>query len=132
MRNNLGVEGVFAAVTDPLLLEALVGVIGRIAGNAAVGVTDWDTLRRGHVVVTSSNDCSTALCADLSGRGVQVIVLATIPSAVQHEAYRRAGSAAYLPMELNHEPLRVAILEARSAGRALCHGGSNPMTGSGR
>lgn len=117
-------QAVFAAVTDPLLQEALVGVLRRIAGNVAVSVSDWDSLQQGHVVVTSSNDCSITLCADLSGRGVHVIVLATIPSAVQQEAYERAGSAAYLPMELNHEPLRAAILEARQASDALCSSGS--------
>jgi len=102
-------EGVFTAVADPLLQDALLGLIRRIAGDVPVGIRQWDELQPGHVVVTSSNDCSLAQCAGLSGRGVQVIVLAPVPTALQRDAYQRAGSTAYLPMEVNHEPLRAAI-----------------------
>lgn len=108
-------EGVYASVTDPLLQDALLGIIRRIAGDVPVGIRDWEELQAGHIVVTSSNDCSSTLCAGLAGRGVHVIILAPFPNAAERDAYQRAGSTAYLAMDLNHEPLRAAISLAQYA-----------------
>ncbi|MGD9934354.1 MAG: hypothetical protein AB7T37_11630 [Dehalococcoidia bacterium] len=108
-------QGVYAAVADPLLQDALIGAIRRFAGDVPVGIRQWDDLQAGNVVVTSSNDCSLTVCADLSSRGIRVIVLAPLPTAAERDAYQRAGSTAYLAMEVNHEPLRVAISLAQYA-----------------
>ncbi len=108
-------HGVYASVSDPLLQDALVGTIRRFAGDVPVGIRGWDDLESGNVVVTSSNDCSPSVCASLSSRGIRVIVLAPLPTAAERDAYGRAGSTAYLAMQVDHEPLKVAISLAQYA-----------------
>lgn len=62
------------------------------------------------IVVTTTSECSPDECAGLTHSGVDVIVLAALPSSFQEESYRNAGASHYLPMNLDIEPLTLALL----------------------
>ena len=61
------------------------------------------------VVVTTTSECSADECAGLTQSGVDVVVLAALPSSFQETTYREAGAAHYLPMSLDIAPLALAL-----------------------
>ena len=61
------------------------------------------------VVVTTTSACSADECAGLTQSGVDVVVLAALPSTFQEDTYRQAGAAHYLPMSMDIAPLALAL-----------------------
>lgn len=111
---------VYASIHDEVLRHAVVGLLGRISMESEVAEAEFENLRPGEVVVTSTSDCPLPRCAALSKRGVRVILLASLPSLGQREAYLSAGASAYLPMVLDHAALAEAIRHAHNG--AMCNG----------
>lgn len=61
------------------------------------------------VVVATTSECSADECAGLTQAGVDVVVLAALPSTFQENSYRQAGARHYLPMSLDIAPLALAL-----------------------
>ena len=80
-------------------------------------VMDPSAVAPGDVLVTTTVGFSAAQCADLTARGIRVIILAPLPSSDQESAYVSSG-AVYLPMTMNVEPLHAEILRQTVAAGA--------------
>jgi len=79
------------ARTDGVTVSAFEGAVGEAA--------------KGDIVVTTVSECPVEHCAELSTRGIAVIVLAAIPRQSEADQYRAAGAAAYIAMTVNSDEL---------------------------
>jgi hypothetical protein len=112
----------YASIHDKVLQNAVVALLGRIGDGSPVQSGELQEAGPGEIVVTSTSDCTLARCAALAAQGAKVILLASLPSVRQREAYLAAGASAYLPMVLDHAALAEAIKRAHNG--AHCDGKS--------
>ncbi len=59
----------------------------------------------GDVLVSTPSDTPAERCAELAAEGLRVVILAPVPREREHQRYRLAGAAAYLPMSVEHGQL---------------------------
>lgn len=92
-------------VANQALREALTGSLSALGPFRAESTLPVDAANSRHALISTTVDLAPDDCRHLAARGVRVVILATLPNAVEEAAYRRAGVAAYLPMGLNSHSL---------------------------
>lgn len=66
------------------------------------------------VIVSTTTDCPSNVCQELTERGLKVVVLAALPKPEEGERYASAGARAYIPMTADGISLVQKIREAVS------------------
>lgn len=61
------------------------------------------------LLLATERDCDERLCARLVASAVTVVVLASVPSDLQRQAYEAAGASAYIPMSTDTSRLEATI-----------------------
>ncbi|GAB4330977.1 MAG: hypothetical protein Kow0010_16090 [Dehalococcoidia bacterium] len=103
---------VHVVASDPLLRRALIAKL-RSAQLEGVVMPEHDgrdrAPRPGDVVITPAADCDLQRCADLTGAGVRVIILAPIPRESERQHYLGVGASGYVLMTIDSNDLIEAI-----------------------
>lgn len=95
----MGTRVVHVVTGDGLLRRALVAHLRQEPHFAlAVDGGQDEVVRPSEVVISTTTECPTARCQELTDEGVSVIVLAAIPKPEERARYRSAGARAYIPM----------------------------------
>ncbi|MBI2766086.1 MAG: hypothetical protein HYX53_09270 [Chloroflexi bacterium] len=98
------------------LRQGLVRQLRDQPGLAVTGGEPRSAAATRDVLVMPVADCPLARCAELTGAGTRLILLASLPSPREFEAYRRAGAAAYIAMTPGSPDLLSAIRSIAASG----------------
>jgi hypothetical protein len=101
--------------SSDVLRQGLVRQLRDQPGLAVTGGEPGGARATRDIVVMPVADCPLSRCKQLTGAGVRLILLASLPSAREFEAYTRAGAAAYIAMTPGSPDLLSAIRSAAAS-----------------